>query len=854
MKNRFTPLHHALLAAALITAAGLSAQAQSVGIGTTAPDASAALDIVSSNKGALLPRVASTGSVSSPATGLIVFQTGAPAGYYYNAGTPGAPSWQQLATAAGTTLTAGNGLTKTGQNLTLGGTLEAATTIAQGGNAFSLTGGNVGIGTGSPGATLDVNGSFNVGSNTLAAASITQLVQNNSLSSGGGTVGQSFTLPTAGTITSFALKYTAPTTATVTFYRGVNNTGVVVGTSQAVTFAAENLQTVTLATPLVLPAGVYTLVPSVLAVRSATGNPYAGGQVSFGTNMTSFVDHDFVFAINYTTGSSGTALAAIGGNVGIGTATPTKTLHVAGTAGTPNVLLEGLGGSGTRFVTTDASGNLGSTAVLGGADFIQNGIAEQPTSNFNVSGNGIIGGNSTVRGSSTLTGLLAANGGATINGPIFLNGSGTEPTFIGVGTTAGTVSIGRAGAPVRLPGFTTAGIVTNDASGNLSTASTASFGTSFIQNQTASAQAGGFRVSGNGTIGGSAVATTLQAVGAGAIGTQGAALQWNRSGGDGETWLLNQKGLSSNGLDGIRFGSATTANVVTEYARFIGNGNFGIGTVAPAQKLDVVGSAQASENLVVNGANTNAGNVASTLRFGAINSGEAIGSKRTASGNQFGLDFYTTSTARLSITSGGNVGIGTTAPLSGLHVDAPEVGNSTAVGVLMGGGTTGNPNIELRGSGKTPYIDFAENTGIDYSTRLISQTGTLNVQTGVANVPALSVNGYTRQVGANSAAAPAIATAKIAATMPTGASSQTVVALPAGIVGTKVLSLTAMVYDGATPPSAYPPNNGMPNVGGVGVAYQVYLFNNQIIINTNAGTTSNGVFGKAINVLITYEQ
>ena len=64
---------------------------------TTAPDASAALDVISTTKGALLPRVAPATGVATPATGLIVFQTTALASYYYNAGTP---SWQLTSSAA----------------------------------------------------------------------------------------------------------------------------------------------------------------------------------------------------------------------------------------------------------------------------------------------------------------------------------------------------------------------------------------------------------------------------------------------------------------------------------------------------------------------------------------------------------------------------------------------------------------------------------------------------------------------------------------------------------------------------------------------------------------------------------
>ena len=83
---------------ALLLALPFAAQAQTpgVGIGTTAPDVSAALDIVSTTKGALLPRVANAAAIASPATGLLVFQTGGTPGFYYNAGTPAAPTGSLL--------------------------------------------------------------------------------------------------------------------------------------------------------------------------------------------------------------------------------------------------------------------------------------------------------------------------------------------------------------------------------------------------------------------------------------------------------------------------------------------------------------------------------------------------------------------------------------------------------------------------------------------------------------------------------------------------------------------------------------------------------------------------------------
>jgi len=71
------------------------------------------------------------------------------------------------------------------------------------------------------------------------------------------------------------------------------------------------------------------------------------------------------------------------------------------------------------------------------------------------------------------------------------------------------------------------------------------------------------------------------------------------------------------------------------------------------------------------------------IRFGTGNTGEAISSDRTGSVNVNGIDFYTDFTPRLSITNGGNVGIGTTNPTTGILT---TVANSASV---VGISTTG---------------------------------------------------------------------------------------------------------------------------------------------------------------------
>ena len=75
---------------------------QGVGVGTATPNASAILDLQSTSKGLLIPRMNKTerNAISNPATGLLLFQTTDTAGFYSNTGTPGSPVWKKLDAAA----------------------------------------------------------------------------------------------------------------------------------------------------------------------------------------------------------------------------------------------------------------------------------------------------------------------------------------------------------------------------------------------------------------------------------------------------------------------------------------------------------------------------------------------------------------------------------------------------------------------------------------------------------------------------------------------------------------------------------------------------------------------------------
>jgi hypothetical protein len=72
---------------------------QNVGIGTSSPNASAVLDITSSTKGVLIPRMTEDrrNAISNPAQGLLIYQTDGAVGFYVNKSTlPNIPNWSPL--------------------------------------------------------------------------------------------------------------------------------------------------------------------------------------------------------------------------------------------------------------------------------------------------------------------------------------------------------------------------------------------------------------------------------------------------------------------------------------------------------------------------------------------------------------------------------------------------------------------------------------------------------------------------------------------------------------------------------------------------------------------------------------
>lgn len=152
----------------------LNGEAQT-GIGTTSPDASAKLDISSTTKGLLAPRMtaAQKNGITLPATGLLIYQTDTTSGFYVNSGTPASPAWTRINMDW---TRSGNDINYTEGNISTTG---------------SLTGGNL--------ATSKLSG-FVSNVKTENAGRTIAVTDNGLLLRYTGTTSATFTLPAAGTL------------------------------------------------------------------------------------------------------------------------------------------------------------------------------------------------------------------------------------------------------------------------------------------------------------------------------------------------------------------------------------------------------------------------------------------------------------------------------------------------------------------------------------------------------------------------------------------------------------------------------------------------------------------------------
>lgn len=156
MKKSFIIQLTATLSIAFCLLISSTVKAQ-VGVGTLIPNASAQLDVVSTTKGMLTPRMtqADRDLIASPATGLLIYQTDNTPGFYYYNSSAWVPFVNTNINTGGSIIPYSSGL-PVALTTVLGGLLNTSATVGFGSSSagINILGGVIDL-TGAPGLLLN---------------------------------------------------------------------------------------------------------------------------------------------------------------------------------------------------------------------------------------------------------------------------------------------------------------------------------------------------------------------------------------------------------------------------------------------------------------------------------------------------------------------------------------------------------------------------------------------------------------------------------------------------------------------------------------------------------------------------
>lgn len=751
------------------------AVAQTLGINTTGaiPDSSAMLDIISSNKGLLIPRVSLTSTsdtttITNPATSLLVYNTNAlmtsgGLGFWYWNGT----AWVQAIGPVGSTGATGS----IGSTGSIGITGSTGST-----GAIGSTGSTGSIGSTGADGSLNAwgllgNASTVAGTNFIGTTdAVDFVVKTNNTEKvrvlSGGNVGIGTTAPLYKTVIqtttgTWGLSVTSNANDTETgFYVMPDHTNSVVkltasgGTNKSMAFLTGNTEVMRFNTSANVGIGITSPTSKLEVSGDITGGGLAGvtvgipvanyPSIGFNTYGSSYkagaLGFGGVFQLSNTAGDlqyfTGTSVAAgvthsftsrftilTGGNVGIGTTTPTAKLEVNSGQTTTGVSLYSgdatqftaytigrtgvdgyfaIAGAANNWFTGAASGDI-ALRGLGGKIFIgSNSSTPTPTITVTSGSSGNVGIGTTtptlaklqVETSTANQGIRSAmttTTGSNYAGAFVANGASATANYGLYGNAGGATSNyslyldgSLTGTPANNYSIYAAGLAKSYFAGSIGIGTTAPLAQLSVSGGTTNA---GSTVA---MFGGSASATAINVL---SLVNTASSATGNEV--DVNFHLANNFGSTAK-IGAILTGSPSTDlafftynSGLNEKMRILSSGNVGIGLTAPAQKLDVAGTAQMTGFKLTT---TPTNGYVLTSDVNGVGTWQAAGAGTITGSCSSGANYVPKMTNSSAITcsqifdNGTNTGIGTATPANKLDVEG-----GIAIGASYSGTTPAAP-------------------------------------------------------------------------------------------------------------------------------------------------------------------